>query len=152
MTAADVAFIRLSDDLLARVVQHLVAAYPNEGCGLLLGRDNSAGRSVIDVQPLANVRPADEQRNRFDIDSTALLAAEKAAADRGLAIVGFFHSHPDAEARPSDFDLRHAWPFYSYVITAVHQGAAGRTTSWVLDEAAGCFDEQPMDILPGSSI
>jgi proteasome lid subunit RPN8/RPN11 len=60
----------------------------------------------------------------------------------GLAIIGFYHSHPDHPARPSDFDREHAWPFYSYVIVSVATGRAAGMASWVLDETTRLFRRQ----------
>lgn len=108
-------------------------SYPNECCGILLGRigDNDS-RSVEDIIPIRNAREAEEQYHRFQIESEDLLKAELEARKRKLDVLGFYHSHPDHPAKPSDFDREHALPFYSYIITAVDRGKAGDFTSWEL--------------------
>jgi proteasome lid subunit RPN8/RPN11 len=71
--------------------------------------------------------------------------AEAHASSSGLALVGFYHSHPDHPARPSQHDLDHAWPNLIYVITAVLQGQPLVTTAWTLREDRSRFDEVPLD-------
>ena len=70
------------------------------------------------------------------------MRGEKAAREKDLDIIGFYHSHPDAPARPSQYDLEHAWPWYSYVIVAIKSGEADAMTSWVLQEDRQTFGEE----------
>jgi proteasome lid subunit RPN8/RPN11 len=113
-------------------------AYPNECCGILLGRiEDTDGTSadcrvVEDSIPIRNAREAGEQYHRFRIEAEDLLKAELEARKRKLDVLGFYHSHPDHPAKPSDYDKEHALPFYSYIITAVDTGKAVDVTSWEL--------------------
>ncbi|MCG8604725.1 M67 family metallopeptidase, partial [bacterium] len=75
-----------------------------------------------------------------------VLQAEKFARERGMDIVGFYHSHPNADARPSKYDLEHGWPWYSYVIVSVRSGHAGDLTSWKLREDRRQFDEEEIRV------
>ncbi len=84
----------------------------------------------------------ESQRNRFVITPRALLAAERAASAMGKVVVGFYHSHPDHPARPSDFDRRHAWDFYSYLILATQGTQVVDATCWRLDESTRTFARQ----------
>lgn len=124
-------------------------AYPNECCGIMIGRDVSDGactRRIVDrLEPMANVFDPQQQRRRFAVDPLALMRAEKSAADEGRLVVGFYHSHPDHPARPSEFDREHAWPFYSYVIVSIAQGAAVDMTSWILDDQTQTFSRQELE-------
>lgn len=124
-------------------------AYPNECCGIMIGRDVSDGtctrRIVERLEPMANVFDAEQQRRRFAVDPLALMRAEKSAAAAGTLVVGFYHSHPDHPARPSEYDREHAWPFYSYVIVSIAKGEAVDMTSWVLDEGTQTFSRQDID-------
>jgi proteasome lid subunit RPN8/RPN11 len=126
------------------------AAYPNECCGILYGRDVSDGgvtrRVVEKIEAVRNEFEAGEQYHRFLITPQTMMKAEKTAGTDGLAVLGFYHSHPDHPARPSQYDLEHAWPYYSYVIVAIEKREAGAMTCWVLDEAENQFKEQ--EILP----
>jgi proteasome lid subunit RPN8/RPN11 len=108
-------------------------AYPNECCGILLGRLLDGGlRTVEAVIPIENAREAEEQYHRFRIEPEDLMRAEKEARRRNLAVLGFYHSHPDHPARPSDYDREQALPFYSYLILGVREGKAEELTSWEL--------------------
>ena len=115
------------------------AAYPNECCGILVGRDVDGRRLVERLVEGRNVFEADEQYHRFSIDPRQQMKAEREAEAEGKVVLGFYHSHPDHPARPSEYDREHAWPFYSYVIVAVAKGKAADMTSWVLDDASNQF-------------
>lgn len=131
--------IDISPDLLRRIHQESVAAYPDEGCGALLGTFPAAvgPREVADILPIDNARESEEQYHRFRIDPLDYRRADDAAAALGLDIVGFYHSHPDHPAIPSDYDRDHAFPGLSYIVVAV-EGAnrdhrrVARSTSWEL--------------------
>ena len=136
----------LPDPLRRQIESEGAAAYPNECCGILIGRDVQAGgttRRVVDrLEPGTNVFEADEQYHRFSIDPRQQMRAERAAEPEGRIVLGFYHSHPDHPARPSEYDREHAWPFYSYVIVAIANGKAADMTSWVLDEQSKQFQTQ----------
>ncbi len=122
-------------------------SYPNECCGFLVGRADEEGvKRVSRVLPVDNAREEEAQRNRFLIRPEDFIATEKTARADGLDIIGFYHSHPDAEAQPSAFDLEHAWPWYSYLIVSVRDRKAGRAASWVLDHDRSGFMEEDINI------
>src|SRR5687767_8184581 len=128
--------------LARQIEQHGVRAYPAECCGIMFGREDLSHRIVERVRSTENVFEASEQGRRFSIDPLELMRAERDAAGAGQLVLGFYHSHPDHPARPSDFDRSRAWPFYSYVIVSIQSGAAVDMTSWVLDDANGAFQRQ----------
>lgn len=115
--------ITLDDSIRSRIREHGLRAYPNEACGVLLGRlpgdATSATRAVTRDLPLENSREAGEQYHRFVITPQDYLRAEKRADELGLDIVGFYHSHPDHPAVPSEYDRDHAFPGLSYIVTSV---------------------------------
>ena len=57
-------------------------------------------------------------------------------------VLGFYHSHPDHPARPSEYDRINAWPFYSYLIVSILHAAPDAMTSWQLDVATEQFAEE----------
>jgi proteasome lid subunit RPN8/RPN11 len=122
--------------------EHGAKDYPNECCGAMLGTDNdAAGREVRSLFPLINRRD-DSPRNRFSITPEDFRAAERAASERGLDLLGWYHSHPDHPARPSEFDREHAWPWYSYVIVSVDGGAPKDLTCWQLEDDRSKFQPE----------
>jgi proteasome lid subunit RPN8/RPN11 len=127
---------------LAQIRREGSQAYPNECCGAIIGRDRGENRVVESLRPLVNSFEAGEQFHRFRLDPLELAQVDKEAAGRGLLVLGFYHSHPDHPARPSETDRIHAWPFYSYVIVAVEKGRPADLTSWLLDEATEQFVSQ----------
>lgn len=134
------ATVRLPASVREAMAAHARAAYPAEACGLLLGSVCSDGNVCIDrAVCAANVAP--DPRRWYTIDPATHLRTQREARAAGLEIVGYFHSHPDAEARPSKHDLAEAWPVVVYLIVSVRQGEAGEARAWRLDEAAGSFRE-----------
>lgn len=123
-------------------------AYPNECCGILLGiigtppAEGGEVRQVEGLIPIENKREASEQYHRFRIEAEDLMRAELAARKQGKAVLGFYHSHPDHPAKPSDYDREHALPFYSYIIVAMEQGKSAELTSWELAMNRECFLEE----------
>lgn len=114
--------------------RHGREAYPFECCGALVGRNGV----VEEAWPLPNV--TDEgPRRRFLVSPEDYRRAEAAARARGLELVGFYHSHPDHPARPSAYDLEHAWPVFAYVILSVAGGEPAELTSWRLAPDRGGF-------------
>jgi proteasome lid subunit RPN8/RPN11 len=115
-------------------------AYPDECCGILFGLLDEAGdKTVTQILPIENEFSQGEQYHRFLITPENMLSAEKKARSLKMDVLGFYHSHPDHPAKPSDFDREHALPFYSYMITAVEKGEAKETTSWILEDDRSAF-------------
>jgi proteasome lid subunit RPN8/RPN11 len=116
--------------------RHGEEAYPHECCGALLGQ---AGRTTA-VVTLPNTTE-EGPRRRFLVRPSDYRLAEERAAELGLELLGFYHSHPDHPARPSQYDLDHAWPTFAYIIVAVAAGAAGEMTVWWLKEDRTTFEK-----------
>jgi desampylase len=138
--------VTISDTIRAKIAAALLAVYPEEGCGALIGRSTAGGFVVDDAEALPNVSKT-RAGDRYEVDPRALAALERRLAGSGRAIIGFFHSHPSGVARPSSVDLEtargvfeFAQTFYLYAIMAVEQGAAGELTFWQLNERRDGFD------------
>lgn len=144
----------LSAQLFNQIEREGEAAYPNECCGILYGRDIKDGdmkrRLVERIEPVVNSFESGEQYHRFSITPQTLMKAEKTASDESRLVLGFYHSHPDHPARPSQYDLDHAWPFYSYVIVSILKKQADQLTCWQVDEQTNTFQQQ--EILPSLMI
>jgi proteasome lid subunit RPN8/RPN11 len=131
--------------------RHGEAAYPQECCGFLIGRSSGEVKR-IEITLAARNEREDSLERRYLISPRAYLEAEDAASARGLEVVGFYHSHPDHPARPSEFDRDHALPWCSYIIVAVADGKSGDLTSWVLSDAAARFDPEAITVLDEESV
>jgi proteasome lid subunit RPN8/RPN11 len=132
----------LTSALRRQIEAEGVAAFPNECCGILIGRDVEGRRIIERLEPGRNVFEADERYHRFSIDPRAQMKAERDAEKEGKAVLGFYHSHPDHPARPSEYDREHGWPFYSYVIVSILAGKPADLTSWVLSAQTNQFEKQ----------
>jgi proteasome lid subunit RPN8/RPN11 len=123
--------------VLDAIQAHGRDAYPHECCGALLGRDGV----VQEAWPLPNTTE-EGPRRRFLVRPQDYRSAEARASEQGLELIGFYHSHPDHPARPSQYDLDHAWPVFSYVIISVAEGRPGDITSWRLADDRSAFAEE----------
>jgi proteasome lid subunit RPN8/RPN11 len=99
------------------------------------------------TEALALPNSTDEgPRRRFLVRPVDYLAAERRATELEAELIGFYHSHPDSPARPSRYDLEHAWPTFAYVILSVEGAAPRALTSWRLREDRSIFDEEPISV------
>ena len=138
--------LMLSRALRKQIEDEGVAAYPNECCGILIGSAGEVGRerTVDRIVAMANAFDPQERYHRFSIDPLLLAGAEESAAAEGRAVIGFYHSHPDHPARPSEYDRTHVppWNFYSHIIVAIEKKQPAAMTCWVFNEETEQFDEQ----------
>jgi proteasome lid subunit RPN8/RPN11 len=135
---------------LQTIGRHAAMSYPEECCGVLIGQPQVGATLVERVLSVGNER--DESRHhRYLISPATVLAAHKEARALGLEIVGYYHSHPDHPARPSDFDREHAWPGVSYLIVSVQGRKVAETRSWRLSDDRLGFEEEAIDQVSGFS-
>jgi len=131
--------LRLSTHVDAAIRAHGAETYPNECCGALIG-----GAGIV-TQTLALPNMTDEgPRRRFLVTPNDYREAERRAGEVGGELLGFYHSHPDHPAQPSQYDLDHAWPCFSYVIVSVREGVSADMTSWRLREDRSAFDQEDL--------
>lgn len=141
--------LRLTAEIAEQIRALGAAGYPLEICGALLGRDAPDARDVVALFPLDN-RREDSPRNRFSVTADDVRSAERAAHAQALEVVGWYHSHPDHPARPSEFDREHAWPWYSYIIVSVAAGAAEEIASWRLEDDRSGYQTEAIEIAAGA--
>lgn len=135
--------LRVSRRVLDEIARHAVEGYPHEVCGLLLAPGGSRSTtSVVESFRLENER-VDSRENRYAVSARSMFRAERYAARSGLDVAGYYHSHPNAPARPSGYDLDHAtWPGISYPIVSVIDAVAVDVRSWTLSDDRTRFDEE----------
>ncbi len=137
MTLCEVA---LAADADASIRALGAAAYPNEGCGVLLGRFDGSRCQVVAATSGTNTN-TEQARDRYLLDPLDIVRADRDARARDLDIVGFWHSHPDHPARPSQFDTDHAWLDYVYLIVTTTAAGAGDLNGFTLSAEGGPFDQ-----------
>jgi proteasome lid subunit RPN8/RPN11 len=134
--------ITIGEKQLTEIREHGVRDYPYECCGLLLGRFGATGKIVRETYPISNAREESAKRNRFLITPEELLKGESYARTNDLEVVGFYHSHPDSPAVPSQYDLEHAWPTYSYIIVSTKADSANDLFSWEQEPDRSRFNQE----------
>lgn len=142
--------IEISAGHISQIREHGERDYPYECCGLMLGRFADGALKVVgEIHPISNAREEAVKRNRFLIQPEELMRGEKYARAKGLDVVGFYHSHPDDVAVPSQYDLEHAWPTYSYVVVAVEKARSGDLRSWEMEADRSRFNEEKVQTPQG---
>ena len=131
--------LRLEGQIAEAIRSHGVETYPNECCGALIGSDGV----VHHVAPLQNTTE-EGARRRFLIRPSDYQFVEEEAKRLNQELLGFYHSHPDHPARPSQYDLDHAFPFFWYVIVSIQQARPENMTVWRLADDRSQFREESL--------
>lgn len=132
--------IGITVSVLDEIREHGRETYPEECCGALLGRKGEPAH-VVRVERIENAR-GEERVRRYEVSPQDYLRVERLALAEDVALLGFYHSHPDHPAVPSTYDRDHAFPFFHYVVCAVENGVPAEITAWTLLEATGEFERE----------
>jgi proteasome lid subunit RPN8/RPN11 len=123
--------IRIETEPWQAMVAHARQTYPNECCGAMLGTIDGGGeKQVREAIALKNAFEG-AQAARYELHPEDLLAADKAARERGMDLIGIYHSHPDCDAYFSTTDLQNSCPWYSFVVLSVQKGEFHHANSWL---------------------
>lgn len=132
--------INLTSDHEETIRSHGEDGYPHEICGAMLGSFEDDRIIVDELYRMENLRDENRER-RYEVTPKDQLKAQKRADERNLDVVGFYHSHPDHPAEPSQYDLDHAWPRYVYAIVSVHDASAQDLNFWQLSDDQSEFNQ-----------
>lgn len=138
--------IFITEEHKKAIEAHGERTYPNECGGMLIGRFENGRKSLVELLPMENAMAEAEQHNRVLITPKDVLRAERYARERKLDVVGYYHSHPDDKAVPSQFDLDHALPVWTYIIVSVLDGKAADVKAWEMENDRSKFNEEEMKI------
>jgi len=132
-------------EIFERMTEFAEAAYPYEGCGVLVGKPGGVLVAVSEVVEGRNL-VQDRRHDRYELDPKDIIRAERQAREAGQEVIGFYHTHPDHPARPSQFDTERAWPGYRYVVISVQGGRLAEAKAWRLvgGEVPNRFEEVPL--------
>ncbi len=139
--------VLLSDRLQRQIYEQMESGYPNEAGGFLLGRVGAEAIVIEDIMQVDNVFAEEEQHHRYAMRPQDWMRLEDEADARGLALVGYYHSHPDSPAIPSEYDREHALPNFVYIITAVMMARAADMRAWRLRADRSAFDRGALEIV-----
>ena len=123
--------IALARETLDAIRQHGRESYPEECCGALLGTAADGSARVAKVEPVENAR-RDERRRRYAIEPLEYARVERLADAAELSVLGFYHSHPDHPAVPSEYDRENGLPCFHYIVVAVESGSPGDIAAYGL--------------------
>lgn len=136
----------LSSTLQQQIFRQMEAGYPNEVGGFLLGTVNAGATTVQEIIQIENVFEKEEQFHRYAMKPQDWARLEDQADERGLTLVGYYHSHPDSPAIASIYDRDHALPNFTYIITSVVNGKAVDQKVWQLRDDRSQFDEGTLTV------
>ena len=137
--------IEIDHSIINSITDHAERDYPHECGGMLIGKFGVGKKHITEAFPLQNAREIEARHDRILILPQEVLRAERYARERGLDVVGYYHSHPDDTAVPSQYDLDHALPVWSYVIVSVRAGKAADVRSWEMDNDRSRFVEEEIE-------
>ncbi len=120
---------------------HAREGYPEEIAGAIVGMNVDGMKIVVDVWRAENTHE-EERSRRFLIEPLKIREFEERADERDMDVLGFYHSHPDHPAEPSEYDRDHAWPGYSYIIASVSESGVEDMRSWALKDDRSGYDEE----------
>ena len=139
--------IYLTGEHIEQIEAHGERTFPFECGGMLIGRFEDGKKSVVELLPMENAMSESEQHNRVLILPKDVLKAERYARSQKLDVVGYYHSHPDHPAVPSQFDLDHALPVWTYIIVSVEAGKAADVRAWEMENDRSKFNEEEINDL-----
>ena len=145
----------ISQALHTGIQRYLEKAFPNEAGGFLIGTfdgEDGENRVVTETRFVENIFETEEQYHRYLMEDGAFQKAEDYADDHDLALIGYFHSHPDSPAIPSEFDRVHALPNFIYLILSVQEGQAVDSLIWILADDRSRFNPVAFAVIPGRSL
>ena len=137
--------IILSKTLSSEIQIHSLKTFPDECCGAMLGCIENDVKYCKELVSLSN-HSDENKRRRFMITDKDYMYVEKMAKDKQLQLLGFYHSHPNHPAQPSETDLKYAWPFFSYLIQSVYGKKIKELNSFVLDIETNQFISEELKI------
>jgi proteasome lid subunit RPN8/RPN11 len=140
----------ISEKEIKKIKIHGEKAYPEECCGVLIGKKEVKEEDeilhVLEARAMRNTNEGTRER-RYNIDPIDLMKIDKEAEENGLELLGIYHSHPNHPSQPSKFDLEHAWPNFSYVVLSVKDGKSDTITSWKLKPDRSNFLQEEIKTL-----
>lgn len=137
--------IEVNQQIIEAITAHAEADYPHECGGMLIGSFAEGKKTVVETFPLENAREEEARHDRILILPKDVLRAERYAREQKLDVVGYYHSHPDDRAVPSQYDLDHALPVWSYIIASVLNGKVDDIASWEMENDRSRFNEEEIE-------
>ncbi|MHA2249049.1 MAG: Mov34/MPN/PAD-1 family protein [Candidatus Kariarchaeaceae archaeon] len=136
--------LNISNEEIEKIKAHGEETFPEECCGVIIANTNNL-QYIIESRPMRNTN-AGSRNTRYNIDPLDLIKLEDELDRKNQTMLGIYHSHPNHPAKPSKFDLEHAWPNLSYIVLSVKDGKSIECTAWRLDKTRTSFEEESINI------
>jgi len=137
--------MKIHKEVIEHIKQHAEETYPFECCGMLVSSNSEKADEVDKAFRTRNM--VTTRQDRYEIDPEDYLKIEKMCRDNGWEIVGFYHSHPDHPAAPSEFDRQRAWPQFLYLIVKVENGKMVDANGFIMTEENSVFHPEALEII-----
>jgi len=138
--------VSLQASMQKRIFVQMEATYPNEGGGFLLGELKNDEIIIRNIAQVENIFEKEEQHHRYAMTPQDWMRLEDEADEQGLVLVGYYHSHPDSAAIPSEYDRVHALPNFVYLITSVMKAKAADMRAWKLKADRSAFESEMLQV------
>lgn len=138
--------VELSKILQQQIFEQMEGTFPNEGGGFLFGKPDGENTRIVDVIQVENTFETEEQYHRYAMTPQNWAKMEDEADGRGLMLVGYYHSHPDSPAIPSEYDRVYALPNFIYIISSVMAGKAVKMLVWELSQDRSQFHALELNV------
>lgn len=135
--------IRIEPEAWAVMVSHAQKTYPKECCGAMIGAIDGSEKTVRIAVTLENAFDG-EQGAMYELRQEDLLRADAEARQRGMDLIGIFHSHPDCDAYFSNTDLENSCPWYSFVVLSIKNGVFDHANSFLPDSDQTQADKEEL--------
>ena len=133
--------VKIVKSVYEGIIKHAESGYPNEVCGVLIGRE----WRITNFKECRNLN-AERARDRYELDPLSFKEADDWARSKGMEILGIYHSHPDHPSRPSEFDRERAWPNWAYIILSINNGKYNDGRAWILSNHDSRFEEEKIEL------
>lgn len=98
--------IFINPNLIEQIISQAKAELPNECCGMLAGIISAGEIKIVEIFPMTNI---DQSPEHFSLDPREQFQVLRSAREKGLKLLGNYHSHPATPSRPSQEDIRLAY-------------------------------------------
>lgn len=137
--------MKIEQGVLDAVRAHAAEGYPYEICGILAGP--RGGRRVTESHRVTNTLVPPEARRRYLMDPRDQLRIERDLDARGMALLGYYHSHPDSPARASVTDAGASWAGPGYLIVSCAGGEPQDANLFVAEQDGGPMHQESYTVV-----
>tara|TARA_Y100000817_G_scaffold154425_2_gene120688 strand:- start:3672 stop:4100 length:429 start_codon:yes stop_codon:yes gene_type:complete len=140
--------VKISTDTNKKLIKICENGFPNEVCGVLVGKITGDNYDRYDILDFAACKNLNTERavDRYELDPRDYMLADKEASSKGHEIIGIYHSHPNHPAIASKTDKLFAQERYIYLIYSIYEKEYKNLIGWVLNKREDKMDQILIEI------